>query len=401
MSTEKSVLVRRRYGEVVTMKIESSSVALAASHQSLISHERSETLRAWRGNQRPDFESTARNSNTSNEISISQSARLALAMDMQSIGTRATALPSFDIGDTSSLAAAIEASDEAVKNDPFLSMLKSMIEFLTGRPVRTIATSEGQQASSPTIDAPPQGHHQTASSAPSQPPARAGYGVEYDKHEVYQEIETSSFSAQGVIHTQDGQEISFKLDLQMERSYREETHVSIRAGDAVRKDPLVVNFGGTAAQLLDQQFRFDLNNDGQPEDLPMLASGSGYLAFDRNGNGRIDAGNELFGPATNNGFAELALLDSDGNGWLDENDPLFERLGIWRPGNGDSSANGATAALSSLAENGIGALGLMHLATPFELRGAGNRDLGGVSATGIAITDDGKVLSIQEIDLTT
>jgi hypothetical protein len=381
------------------MKIESSSIALAASHQSLISHERNETLRAWRGNRRPDFESATRANN--NEISISQSARMALAIDIQALGARLAPQAAVATAGTSDLTAAIEASDEAVKNDPFLSMIKSMIEFLTGRPVRTFSATELQQSDAPKVEVPHEAP-QPSSTAVAQPPARAGYGVEYDKHEVYREIETTSFSAQGVIHTQDGQEISFTLDLQMERSYREETHVSIRAGDAVRKDPLVVNFGGTAAQLLDQHFRFDLNNDGQQEDLPMLASGSGYLAFDRNGNGRIDAGNELFGPATNNGFAELALLDSDGNGWLDESDPLFKRLGIWRPSNGDTTAsttNATTTQLSSLAENGIGALGLMHLATPFELRGAGNRDLGGVSASGIAITDAGKILSLQEIDL--
>ncbi len=375
------------------MKIESSSIALAATHQSLISHERSESLRAWRGNSRPDFESTTRANN--DKISISQSARMALAIDIQTLGAHAAPQTTTATTGTSDLAAAIEASDEAVKNDPFLSMIKSMIEFLTGRPVRTYSATDLQQSDSPKVDVPRQAPQQTSGAA--QPPARAGYGVEYDKHEVYQEVETTSFSAQGVIHTEDGQEISFSLDLQMERSYREETHVSIRAGDAARKDPLVVNFGGTAAQLLDQHFRFDLDNDGQQEELPMLASGSGYLAFDRNGNGRIDAGNELFGPATNNGFAELALLDSDGNGWLDESDPLFERLGIWRPTNDDTEP---TAQLSSLAENGIGALGLMHLATPFELRGAGNRDLGAVSATGIAITDEGKVLTLQEIDLT-
>jgi hypothetical protein len=42
--------------------------------------------------------------------------------------------------------------------------------------------------------------------------------------------------------------------------------------------------------------------------------------------GRIDSGSELFGPATGSGFGELAALDGDGNGWIDENDDAFARL---------------------------------------------------------------------------
>ncbi len=151
---------------------------------------------------------------------------------------------------------------------------------------------------------------------------------------MYEEFETTSFSAEGIVRTADGQEISFKLDIEMTRYYREETNVSLRAGDAVRKDPLVVNFDGTASQLSGQanrRFNFDLNGDGKAESLPQFASGSGYLALDLNRNGRIDSGKELFGPQSGNGFAELALLDNDGNGWIDENDKDYNRLEVWTP----------------------------------------------------------------------
>lgn len=372
------------------MKIESTSLSLKASHQSLTHRERSETLRAWRGNQRPDFD--AQNRRSDSRISISQSAQRALAMDIQSFGANSAPLPTAAETDAS------EAIDAAIENDPYLSMIRSMIEFLTGHPIKVLSASALAQGTPATTTAPPEPHADAAPPA-NQEPVRAGFGIEYERHEVYAEVESTHFSAQGVIRTQDGQEIQFKLDLQMERSYREESHVSLRYGDAVaRKDPLVINFAGNAAQLVDQHFRFDLDNDGQAEELPMLGSGSGYLAFDRNGNGQIDTGSELFGPATDNGFAELAELDGDGNGWIDENDPMFSRLGIWRPS--ADPADPTDFQLSSLKDNGIGALGLAHLATPFELRGAGNSNLGAVRATGIALTEDGRVLSLQEIDLT-
>jgi hypothetical protein len=226
---------------------------------------------------------------------------------------------------------------------------------------------------------------------------RAGFGIEYDYHAVHEEIETTSFSASGLVRTADGQEISFNLDLVMARHYREETNVSLRAGDAVRKDPLVVNFAGTAAQLsglAGQRFRFDLDGDGLPEDLPLFASGSGYLALDVNGNGRIDSGRELFGPQSGSGFAELAALDEDGNGWIDAGDAALARLRVWTPSAADNGS------LVSLAELGIGALGLAHVATPFALRDGSNHDLGMIQSSGIFLDESGQVGSLQEIDLT-
>jgi hypothetical protein len=378
------------------MKIDSASINFQASHQSSTYRETSETLRMWNGNRRTESNATAM---TGSRINISQSAQLALSMDSRA-RTAPPSIPAATISQsTNDLTSAIDAANEAVDNDPFLSMIRSMIEMLTGQPVKIFSSAdlsrigENSPPVSPSSDSPVNRENANTRAA------QANFGAEYERHTVHEESETTNFSASGVIRTQDGQEIQFKLDLQMERSYREESHVSLRYGNAVaRKDPLVINFAGNAAQLLDQHFRFDLNNDGQAEELPMLGSGSGYLAFDRNGNGQIDSGSELFGPATDNGFAELAELDADGNGWIDENDPMFSRLGIWRPS--ADPADPPDFQLSSLKDNGIGALGLTQLATPFELRGAGNSNLGAVRTTGIALTEDGRVLSLQEIDLT-
>ena len=54
-----------------------------------------------------------------------------------------------------------------------------------------------------------------------------------------------------------------------------------------------------------------------------------FLALDLNGDGRINNGSELFGALSGNGFADLAQYDSDANGWIDENDEIFQRLKVW------------------------------------------------------------------------
>jgi hypothetical protein len=214
--------------------------------------------------------------------------------------------------------------------------------------------------------------------------------MRYEASHLREEFEQLNLSAEGVVRTTDGQEIRFSLQVQVERSYREEQQISVTAGNVPRKDPLVLNFNGTAAQLTDQMFRFDLNGDGRPDLLPGLAAGSGFLVFDRNGNGKIDDGSELFGPRSNFGFAELALLDTDQSRWLDEADPLFKALGVWQPADG---------IIHSLSELGIGALGLANIATPFTLRDANDGARGAIRDSSVFLRDNGNAGLLQEIDL--
>jgi hypothetical protein len=377
------------------MKIASTDLALQSDHAALTRNQSSETLRAWRG-ERPDFEgmqsAVTRISDAARQLFAAMPAVPPVPQGFASV-TPTIAPPATNPSATSSEAQAIESASDAVDNDPFLAMIRQMIEFLTGEKVRVF----DMQSFSAEMH-----HVETQSSSTSESlqttnSGRAGYGVEYDAHSVHEESESTSFSAEGIVRTADGQEISFKLDLEMTRYYREETNVSLRAGDAVRKDPLVVNFAGAASQLsgeANRRFNFDLNGDGKAENLPMFATGSGYLALDLNGNGRIDSGKELFGPQSGNGFAELALLDSDGNGWIDENDKDFKRLGVWTP-----AAEGS-GELQSLTDLGIGALSLAHVATPFALRDADNNDLGVVKSSGFYLTESGRAGTLQEVDLT-
>lgn len=351
------------------MKIESSNIQFTASHRATQRAEVRETLHAWVGDQPP---APQPGESEPSVVAISAAARMA--------ADAATPPPAPSV----SQAQAIEDAIDNAENDPVLYFLKLVIEMMTGVAVKTVSVDE-VQPDAPAHDASPPAH--------PEPPQRAGFGIAYDRHEVREETEHTSFSADGIIRTADGKEIRLSVDLSMSRSYREETSISLRAGDAVRKDPLVINFDGTAAQLQNRRFSFDLDADGQAEQMPLLAGNRGYLALDRNGNGKIDSGKELFGSTSGDGFAELAEFDSDGNGWIDDNDPIFAQLRVWMQ---DGSGGGT---LNTAKSHGVGALYLGRTETPFELKDNANQELGAVRSTGIYLAENGSAGTLQQIDV--
>ena len=104
-------------------------------------------------------------------------------------------------------------------------------------------------------------------------------------------------------------------------------------------DPLVFDLGSDGVQLLslDQsQIFFDLDSDGFAERTGWVSASDGLLALDRNGDGTINNGNELFGSSFEHGFEALAELDSNGDGVISALDTRFSELRIWR----DENSNG-------------------------------------------------------------
>jgi hypothetical protein len=215
--------------------------------------------------------------------------------------------------------------------------------------------------------------------------------------EIHFEEESVNFQSSGEVTTEDGRLIRFSLDLSLDRAFvsrtEEETLVQRWQERINLTDPLVISLDGRAPTLTDTSFEFDLDSDGKAEKIGFVSSGSGFLAFDKNGDHTINNGSELFGPGTGNGFRELSAFDQDHNNWIDENDSVFSRLSVWtRDENGQ-------ARLVSLKDAGIGAVSLQSAATGFDLTRADNRLQGRLKNTGVFLFENGKAGFIQEMDL--
>jgi hypothetical protein len=281
-----------------------------------------------------------------------------------------------------------DVSAEA-QNDPKLQLIIDLVERLTGKKVRLFDPSEMNTTGSAGTRRPSHHSHSQA----NQP--SAGFSADFTQVNHYSEAERTTFQAAGVIKTQDGKTIQFNLALAMQHQYSETSSTAIHIGDAAKKtDPLVINFNGLAAQLSEQRFAFDLNSDGQAEQINAPTAGSGFLALDLNGDGSINNGSELFGANTGNGFSELAQYDSDHNSWIDENDAVFQQLQVWTK---DASGNDQ---LNSLASMGVGAISLDSIATPFDIKTSANQLLGSVRSSSVSLNENGSVGVVQQIDLT-
>lgn len=221
---------------------------------------------------------------------------------------------------------------------------------------------------------------------------RVGWGIDYNYERTEIHKESLEFSAEGSVKTEDGRAIDFSLAFSMKHHSQTHESISFKAGDALI-DPLVLNFGGNVVTISDVKHSFDLDLDGKSEEFSFVGSGSGFLALDKNSDGVVNDGSELFGPTQGNGFNELAAYDSDGNNWIDENDEVFDQLVIWTK---DEEGN---ENLFSLKDKGVGALYLGSVDTPFEMR-ANNGELQAVMReSSIFLKEDGGVGTLQEIDL--
>ncbi len=360
------------------MKVLNSSVSMVGESSSLKSYTKEESLKFWRGNKRPDFEGQGLPAgNALNEqldtVELSEQAKEFVAQEKALSQAART---------DNSITFEISGQDEQK-----LLIIQRMLEVLTGKKIKFYMLKD-LKLDKEKADL---GKYPQKNAAPAQ--ARQGWGLEYDFHESYYEQEKMSFTAQGTVKTADGREINFSVQLNMSREFAARQDISIRAGDAAKIDPLVINFNGSAPELTNEKFSFDLDSDGKEDQISFVGPGSGFLAVDLNGDGQINNGGELFGPDSGDGFAELAEYDVDGNNWIDENDPIYDRLRIWTK---DSEGNDV---LFALGQKGVGAIFLGNTGTLFEMKDSGNNLQGQVKSSGIFLYESGLAGTVQQIDL--
>ncbi len=210
----------------------------------------------------------------------------------------------------------------------------------------------------------------------------------------FEESESTSFNCAGQVKTSDGRSIDINMNVSMSRNFASYYEANFASEKLQLCDPLVINFDSPVAGLdSEYSFFFDLDTDGEEEKIARLTSGSGYLAIDLNEDGVINDGSELFGPKSGNGFADLSSYDEDHNGWIDENDSVFEKLKIWSK---DENGNDV---LYTLKEKNVGALYTGAADTQFALNDASNNSLGYIRQTGVFLYEDGKVGTLQHVDL--
>ncbi|MCX2766816.1 calcium-binding protein [Pseudoalteromonas sp. B530] len=134
----------------------------------------------------------------------------------------------------------------------------------------------------------------------------------------------------------------------------------------VPRDPLAVDLDGDGIETksLENGVHFDLDNSGFAEKVSWLAPDDGFVFLDRNHDGIVNGGGELFGTETmlasgdfaRDGYEALAELDSNEDGIIDAQDTQFAALKVWQDLNSDGVSS--EGELFSLAELSITELSL-------------------------------------------
>ncbi|MGE4397046.1 MAG: hypothetical protein AB7D34_06305 [Sulfurimonas sp.] len=344
------------------MKIEQSDVSLFSSYQKSHKVEEQESLHIW--NKEQD------------------------APQRQRSGDRLELSKNFKQMEQNSKLKGAEEEYFEISLDPKLMAILRAIEALTGRKIDlSLYRHNNSSNRSETADL-----HAKNSAKEGDAPQRAGWGIDYSYSRSEVRSEELKFSASGSVSTKDGREIDFKLAFSMNRTTATHESLSFKAGDALI-DPLVLNFDGNTVNMSTVKHTFDLDLDGKDDEFSFVGKGSGFLALDKNGDGKINDGSELFGPTLGNGFDELSAYDEDGNMWIDESDSVFEKLLIWTK---DEEGN---EELYSLKAKDVGALYLGSAMTTFDLADAQNEMVAKMRESSVFLKENGGAGLLQEVDL--
>lgn len=168
--------------------------------------------------------------------------------------------------------------------------------------------------------------------------------------------------------------------------------------------PLILDLDGGGLDLINiegSSTYFDIDNDGFAEQIGWVGPGDGFLALDRNGDGKINDVSELFGagivkpsvsipvPDNESGFASLAEFDENGDGVIDITDAVYSDLLIWRDFNGDGHSS--PDEVVSLLDAGVASIDLNAAA------GSGEQEGNIVAETSTFTRTDGTVGEISDV----
>lgn len=205
-------------------------------------------------------------------------------------------------------------------------------------------------------------------------------------------------SIQATIKGSDGITKKLDLNIKMSESFLSNLQINSKGQSNSKEDkdkvidPLVIDYEGNGTELSDMKMDFDLDSDGKADQISTLKKGSGFLALDKNNDGKINNGSELFGTKSGNGFADLAQYDENKDGKIDKNDPIYEKLRIWTPNqNGEGQ-------LVGLGEKGIGTIFLNPKESQEMMRGENGDLLGIKQKTADFQRKDGSLGNIHHID---
>lgn len=294
--------------------------------------------------------------------------------------------PAYRISGSASATDSVSYSYRGIARKLYLSLL-DFLESLSLRGMFNDNPMHSGNSYAQTSDETPGILTMTNAASPSRWTVKTTYSSSFT------EKECTTFSSTGSVKTADGRELSFNLDMSMSREYMEKHSISyVTDYSAILTDPLVINLKDNPVSVSDQSFLFDIDGDGKDETIARMNSDSGFLALDKNGDGIINDGNELFGTKTGNGFKELSEYDSDGNGWIDESDEVYEKLKVWIT---DENGNDK---LISLKDADVGAIYLGNAKTTFNVTDDTNDLKARVRSTGVYLHEDGSAGSVQQVD---
>lgn len=288
-----------------------------------------------------------------------------------------------EVSGVESLSQVYELSEEDYQK---ITMLEKILSALTGKEVKFILPKRV------TLNGQANGKQKAVGQEGQELPRPEGGQAYYQRRVTYQHKQSMNFEAKGQVKTEDGRliDFDFKAFSKSETNYFKEENLDIH-GKVV--DPLVITYNGNLPALTKEKYSFDLDFDGAADQISFLTKGSGFLALDINENGQIDDGRELFGPQSGSGFSDLALHDQDQNGWIDENDAIFNKLRIWELNDEGQQV------LVGLGQVGVGAIYLGHVATDYALGGSPLSADGFIRQTGIFLKESGTAGMVSHIDL--